>query len=570
MVRTLPRALILIALALGSCAKGDDEGLDPALIRVVERGDLVITVRERGEIKAARDTRVSSELEGRATLIYLIPEGTVVAAGDRLAELDVSAIEEKRAQQAIGVAKAEALLEQARKAVEIAEKDLEAAARTAETRYQIALLRQAKFLGQARLSADGPAEVSDGTNEEMLVRLDELLEGEKMDSAARLKYATLPGRVLGMLGAEENKKREMGEMANLVLQQINEINLARADLELAEQTLYYSKELQQKGFITTNELDRDEINYQRQLSALTLAWNNLLLLVNYTLPESQISLRLEVENAELNLESVRATNEARRVREAAELRSVESEHALAREQLENWDRQIQNGVLRAPAPGLVVYGRMDWDEPVYEGMEVRERQEVIILPDVTSMMVELKIPEAQIGRLLEGQAATIKVDAFPGREFDGHVTHVSTLPDPSPFNQLLKVYIARVLIDGHNGETGLRPGMNGTVTIEVDTIQDILTVPLPALERRGDTHFVWKLTADGPAATEVELGGNNLTDVQVLRGLAEGERVYLVRPPGSQLPAAAEEALVPEPAAEPAAASAGASPTSTEAASGAQ
>jgi hypothetical protein len=75
------------------------------------------------------------------------------------------------------------------------------------------------------------------------------------------------------------------------------------------------------------------MNYERQLSALTVASNDLLLLVNYTLRESLLTLQLEVENAELNLASVRAANEARRLREGAELRSIEAEFALAREQL---------------------------------------------------------------------------------------------------------------------------------------------------------------------------------------------------------------------------------------------
>lgn len=542
--------------------------MDASLIRAAERGDLVMTVRERGEVKAARDTRVSSELEGHATLIYLIPEGSLVAAGERVAELDVSAIEEKRSLQAISVAKAEASLEQARKTMEVVEKELQAATRTAETRQQIARLRLHKFLGQERTPLDGSAEVEDGTNEEMLARLRELLEGEGPESALRLKHARLPEKLSGILGAESHRKLEMGEMANQVLQLIDEINIARADLELASQALFYSRKLEEKGFITSNELQRDQINHQRQLAAQTLGWNNLLLLVNYTLPESLIGLELEVENSALNLESVHAANDARRVREAAELRSIEAEYALAREQLENWDRQIQNGVLRAPAPGLAVYGRIDWDEPVYEGMDVRERQEVIILPDVTSMMVELKIPEAQIGRLADGQRATINVDAFPSHGFSGRVTQVSTLPDAGPSNQLLKVYKVQVLIDGENAERMLRPGMNSTVTIEIGTIEDSLNVPLPALDRRGDTHFIWKVTPQGPAAAVVELGGNNLTHVQILAGLAEGDLIYLVRPPGTQLPAAAEASPEESPGAE--SASAGASRPGPHGTSGSQ
>ncbi|MDA1261158.1 MAG: hypothetical protein O3A20_11130 [Planctomycetota bacterium] len=142
---------------------------------------LLITVRERGEIKAARDTRISSQLEGRATLIELIPEGTVVSAGEVVAKLDVSGILEKRDLQAIAVAKAEAALEQARKAVEIVEKELTAAERTAETRLQIAELRLQRFIGQEMQTAKPPppltpigsqdAGVGSGTNQRVITAL---------------------------------------------------------------------------------------------------------------------------------------------------------------------------------------------------------------------------------------------------------------------------------------------------------------------------------------------------------------------------------------------------------------
>jgi hypothetical protein len=122
------------------------------------------------------------------------------------------------------------------------------------------------------------AETLDGTNEEMLTRLREVVAGEPQGSAARLER--LPERVIQILATEEHRAREMGEMANQILQQIDQIRLARADLELAAQTLHYSRRLEEKGFITSNELQRDEINHERQLAARTLAWNDLFLVVN--------------------------------------------------------------------------------------------------------------------------------------------------------------------------------------------------------------------------------------------------------------------------------------------------
>ena len=81
-------------------------------------------------------------MEGTARLIFLIPQGTMVEKGAKLAELDVSELREKRAVQAISVAKAAAAREQASKKVAIMEKEIRAAENTAQSRLKIARLRE--------------------------------------------------------------------------------------------------------------------------------------------------------------------------------------------------------------------------------------------------------------------------------------------------------------------------------------------------------------------------------------------------------------------------------------------
>ena len=547
-MRSLPVfAACTIALAT-SCSNGSGAADDPSLIHTVARGDLVITVRERAEVQAANDTRVSSEVEGRATLIYLIEEGSVVNAGDKIAELDASTIEENRARQAITVARVDAAVQQAKKNFEILEMDLEAAEATAVSRLKIAEIRVEKFLGEKAPITDGI-----GTNRELIEKLAKLVEDESMATPAlSVKRGELVGRLRRLLRTEENLDLAMGELANQILIKVDEISLANADLEMALDTLTHSRNLEAKGFITKNELARDEINHQRQRSKVTVAWNNLQLLIKYTLQENLITLEQEVDNARLGLASVRGGSEARRVQEAAMLEASTAELGLAQERLDNWNEQVANAVVRAPAAGLVVYGRFDWDEPVYEGMEVREGQEIVILPDVSTMVAEIKVHEAQIDKVANGQRAAVNVDAFPDRIFTGRVSMVSSLPDPTNRNRDIKVFKVRVTLDEDNSSGALRPGMNAAVVIDVGTVEDVLLIPLPALDRRGGDHFVWKLTEAGPVATPVQLGINNLTHVEVVAGLRENDRIYLVRPPGKQLPAdeTAPQQAAPAPPAE--------------------
>jgi HlyD family secretion protein len=542
-------AFVLVPL-IASCSGEGDGAVDPSLIHTVRRSDLVITVREQGEIEAAKNTVIASAVDGQARLIKLIPQGSVVEAGDILAELDVSDIEEKRAAQAISVAKADAAREQARKNFAVMEKEIRAEEKTAENRLRIAKLRLEKFVGHRRSVTAGSPKVTAGTNAEMASELRSLMGSEKLaDSGAGLEQSGLIDDVLELLGGEENLDLEMGEMSNQILRMIDEISLARADLALAKDTLGHSRNLAEKNFITKNELERDEISYVRQLSRVTLAWNDLQLLIKYTLPENKIVLEQEVENARLGLESVIATGEARRVREGAELRSVEAEYTLAKERLDNWNLQIRNAIIRAPVPGLVVYAAQRGRRTrVRLGIDVNKSQELVVLPDVSTMVARLMVHEAQIGMVTVGQRAIVKLDAFPGEGFEGRVSGVSSLPDASSrwSNRDLKVYETTVLLLKDNRDGALRPGMTATIEIKVGVLQGVLNIPLLAVKRRGSASYVFRATPKGPAAVEVDLGKNNLTHVEILSGLAEGDRVYLVDPPGGRLPVPAPAGAGPE------------------------
>lgn len=559
MSRFLISTLLAAIIALTACSGGDDQALDPSLIHEVERIDLRITIREQGEMQASTNKRVRSEIEGQATINFLIPEGSVVKKGQLIAKLDVSEIEERRANQAIQVAKAKAALDQAEKNLEILDKQLRVQENNAASRLEIAEMRKAKFIGQAKpLPADlavpdGIDAGKAGTNREMLDSLRGLIENErKNDPAVVVKYSGLVVRTVGLLG-KAALQYEMGEMANQILQQIDKIGLARADLELARENLMFSEQLAERTYISRNELERDRITFRRQLSAVTVAWNDLQLLINYTHPEKLIELDQEIMNARLNLESVRAENEARRVRENADLDSARTEYELARDRLENWERQIENAVIHAPTPGLIVYAAEDrrGRNRIEEGDEVRESQTVLILPDITTMVANLTVHEAQINKVALGQQASIRIDAFPNQIFSGRVSRVSSLPDSSSrwSNPDLKVYRTTVELAHDNSDGLIRPGMNATVEINVGIREDVICIPLTALQRSGKQNYVWKLTDSGPAPMMVEVGSNNLTHVEIVAGLEAGERIFLVQPPGAQPPAAAEEAgRLPSPA----------------------
>ena len=125
-------------------------------------------------------------------------------------------------------------------------------------------------------------------------------------------------------------------------------------------------------------------------------------------------------------------------------------------------------------------------------------------------------------------SARILVDAFPDAELlRGRVTEVKPRPDPtSTFQPDVKVYTTLVEIEG--GHDGLRPGMTAEVTILIDRLDDVISVPVRAVITYGGRQHIRVQRPDGSWEDRtVKLGKANTEYVQITEGLDEGEHVAL-------------------------------------------
>ncbi|MBN1508355.1 MAG: hypothetical protein JW955_16015, partial [Sedimentisphaerales bacterium] len=106
--------LAMLVVAIGvvviwfRLARGGEEALSTMPTFVARRGPLVISVLESGAIKAREQEVVRNEVEGRPSIISIVPEGTAVRKGDVLVRLDVSTLSDTRIDQEIRLKNAEA------------------------------------------------------------------------------------------------------------------------------------------------------------------------------------------------------------------------------------------------------------------------------------------------------------------------------------------------------------------------------------------------------------------------------------------------------------------------------
>ncbi|MCK4299665.1 MAG: efflux RND transporter periplasmic adaptor subunit, partial [Planctomycetes bacterium] len=224
------------------------------------------------------------------------------------------------------------------------------------------------------------------------------------------------------------------------------------------------------------------------------------------------------------------------VQAEAELKAKELEYKNQQSKLAKVQQQIDNCVILAPVGGMVVYattGRGHWRrnvEPLDEGQDVREREELIYLPTTSSMIAEVKVHESSLRKIREGLPVRVHVEALPDRQFIGRVGKIGLLPDAQSafLNPDLKVYATQIYIEQDAGD--LRVGMTCRADIIVAEYADAIYVPVQSVTRVGTQHMVYVMGSDSVEARDVKVGLDNNRMIRILEGLSEGEKV-LLNPP---------------------------------------
>ena len=129
------------------------------------------------------------------------------------------------------------------------------------------------------------------------------------------------------------------------------------------------------------------------------------------------------------------------------------------------------------------------------------------------LQVVAEVNEEDIPRVIVGQTALFRTDAFPDRRLQGKVSEITPMGDVAA-----KTFRVKMLLPD---DTPLKPGMSVEANIVTREKPDALLIPADALQ--GNAVFV----LDGSTARkrEVKIGIRGTRKVEVLSGLAEGKRV---------------------------------------------
>jgi RND family efflux transporter MFP subunit len=180
---------------------------------------------------------------------------------------------------------------------------------------------------------------------------------------------------------------------------------------------------------------------------------------------------------------------------------------------------IERHRLVAPYDGVISRRLADAGEWVQTGIPVVE------LVSLENPRLDVQVPQEYVAAISDDTKVTVRLDAYPGREYPGRV--VATVPVK---DAVARTFLTRV--EWQEGGEKAGPGMSGNAVFEIRSGERVVQVPRDAVVRFPDGGSkVWVVRDDGGRTLvqgrDVVAGDSLAETVHVIRGLEDGLRVVV-------------------------------------------
>lgn len=462
----------LVVTGAGFLLSPGESEVDDSL-HVVERGNLLVRVEGDGTLEPIRKHVSENEYRYSTKVLFALPEGSIVKEGDLVIELDATYIEDRLERQQLDVEESKFQFEQAKETLAIERSRVEARTRAAELTLEFAR-----------------------------TDLEQYLDG---------------------LWPQSERNYE------LAIQQVEE------ELLLAKDQLEWTDKLEDAGFETKKKLAEQELEVSRLSSKSTKASETLRIARTYDHPAKKRKLESAVQEAEIDLEREGFQGAARLAKYQGRLKSYEFQLDNENDRLEWYQNQVEVAKVRAKADGMVVYPQSRYSSSrgmIEAGVSVYFGQALVEIPDTSRMKVAFLVHESDAHRVNLDQEARVELGTYAGQAFKGRVAKIGLTPDrgTSYYRPELKLYRTEVVVEDELPE--VKPGMSGSVTIEIARLENVLTVPLQAVTSIKGLKVCLVSDGEEQILKPVKTGLFNDRDIEILSGLSEGDIVSLTPPVG--------------------------------------
>lgn len=189
----------------------------------------------------------------------------------------------------------------------------------------------------------------------------------------------------------------------------------------------------------------------------------------------------------------------------AQLQSSEAARKLA-------EKKLADATIRAPFRGAIKERR------VSPGEYLRVQSPVAVLVRTDQLRARLNVPEKWAGAVSLGSSVAIKVEAYPDEVFRGRLAGLNPVVSPET-----RTFEAEVLLANPAGR--LMPGFFVQASLPTELQETVLKVPEAAVNYRHGTYKVFLVDGTRVEEREITTGAVESGLVEVVTGLAKGDRV---------------------------------------------
>jgi hypothetical protein len=256
-----------------------------------------------------------------------------------------------------------------------------------------------------------------------------------------------------------------------------------------------------------------------------------------TLANSKYEPPTTIRQAEINLDKQKRTLEQqrksyvlRRAQSVKDLNTTKINLDRVQRRVNDLEVLLTAFVIKAPGPGMVMYKRDHHGTKVKNGSSINPFERIVAtLPDLSSLISRIYVSEVEVSKVQPGQEVLINIDAFPDRKYTGKVKSVANIGEKLP-NSDTKVFEVIVKLDGN--DPLLRPSMTTANKIVIKTVKDAVFIPNECVYAGSDGKpyvFTRRKTRQ-----LIVPGEANDKSIVVVKGLRQGEMVYLIKPEGAE------------------------------------
>jgi len=323
---------------------------------------------------------------------------------------------------------------------------------------------------------------------------------------AQVKYRKAKAAYLEML----KKVKKLRDWDNSPEVAITRHSLTRNqyNLETIKRNMKESQRLLKKGIVPASELEALENQYRNAKLDYQSAKKKLQEVLDEGSPDNLQITELQMENARFDMQEA--------------------------------EKHIKNARVVNPIDGVVLLPISDEQnnkpKEIQRGTLVKADQVLFRIANMEGFTIKTKVDEINILKLKVGQKAIITGDAFPEFSLKGTLSRISSQADEENTSENASNFQVIIAVSKFTAEQKnyLRLGMSTNIEVVLQENTKALVIPFAAIAIEDDKAWVSKLDKESgePKKVEVKTGSTTIGEVEILEGLAVGDKLVLgVLPP---------------------------------------